>query len=69
MDRKQEVLRQLRETGSFVSGQQLCETLGVSRTAVWKIIKKLKEDGYPIEAVTNKGYRLLSVEGRERGAP
>ncbi len=65
MDRKQEVLRQLRETGSYVSGQQLCETLGVSRTAVWKIIKKLKEDGYPIEAVTNKGYRLLSVEGKD----
>ena len=36
--------------------------LGVSRTAVWKNINKLKEDGYPIEAVTNKGYRLLSVE-------
>ena len=65
MDRKQEVLRQLREADEYVSGQQLCEALGVSRTAVWKIIKKLKEDGYPIEAVTNKGYRLLSVEGRD----
>ena len=65
MDRKQEVLRQLREADDYVSGQQLCEALGVSRTAVWKIIKKLKEDGYPIEAVTNKGYRLLSVEGRD----
>ena len=30
-----------------------------------KIINRLKEDGYPIEAVTNKGYRLLSVEGRD----
>ena len=65
MDRKQEVLRQLRGSGEYVSGQQLCETLGVSRTAIWKIIKKLKEDGYPIEAVTNKGYRLLSVEGKD----
>ena len=65
MDRKQEVLRQLREADEYVSGQQLCEALGVSRTAVWKIIKKLKEDGYPIEAVTNKGYRLLSVEGKD----
>ena len=65
MDRKQEVLRQLRGADDYVSGQQLCETLGVSRTAVWKIIKKLKEDGYPIEAVTNKGYRLLSVEGKD----
>ena len=59
MDRKQEVLRQLREADGYVSGQQLCGTLGVSRTAVWKIINRLKEDGYPIEAVTNKGYRLL----------
>ena len=57
MDRKQEVLRQLREADGYVSGQQLCEALGVSRTAVWKIINRLKEDGYPIEAVTNKGYR------------
>ena len=65
MDRKQEVLRQLREADGYVSGQQLCEALGVSRTAVWKIINRLKEDGYPIEAVTNKGYRLLSVEGRD----
>ena len=65
MDRKQEVLRQLREADAYVSGQQLCKTLGVSRTAVWKIINRLKEDGYPIEAVTNKGYRLLSVEGRD----
>ncbi len=65
MDRKQEVLRQLREADDYLSGQQLCEALGVSRTAVWKIIKRLKEDGYPIEAVTNKGYRLLSVEGKD----
>ena len=62
MNRKQEILRRLSERGDFVSGQELCEMLGVSRTAVWKNIKKLKEEGYPIEAVTNKGYRLLSVE-------
>ena len=62
MDKKQQILRMLRETESYLSGQQISEALGVSRTAVWKIIGKLKEDGYPIEAVTNKGYRLLSVE-------
>ena len=65
MDRKQQVLQMLRETGSYLSGQQLCETLGISRTAVWKIVGRLKKEGYPIEAVTNKGYRLLSVEGRD----
>lgn len=62
VDRKQELLRRLRERGDFVSGQELCEWLGVSRTAVWKNIQKLKNEGYPIEAVTNRGYRLLSVQ-------
>ena len=62
MNRKQEILKRLSERGDFVSGQELCEKLQVSRTAVWKNIQKLKEEGYPIEAVTNKGYRLLSME-------
>lgn len=51
----------LRETGGYVSGQQLCDTLGVSRTAVWKVIQKLMEEGYRIEAVRNKGYRLMEA--------
>ena len=62
MDRKKEILKRLTETEGYVSGQELCRMLQVSRTAVWKIIQKLKEEGYPIEAVTNKGYRLLSME-------
>ena len=65
MDKKQQILRKLKESQEYLSGQQLSEALGVSRTAVWKIIGKLKQDGYPIEAVTNKGYRLLSVEDRD----
>ena len=55
---KKEILRFLRETEGYVSGQQLCDHLGVSRTAVWKVIQKLMEEGYQIEAVRNKGYRL-----------
>ena len=65
MDKKQQILRQLKESKGYLSGQQLSEALGVSRTAVWKIIGRLKQEGYPIEAVTNKGYRLLSVDGRD----
>ena len=56
--RKTEVLQLLRNSGDYVSGQQICETLGISRTAVWKIINQLKEEGYEIEAGQNKGYRL-----------
>lgn len=58
-----EILRLLRQTkqGDYISGQDLCEQLGISRTAVWKSINQLKEMGYEIEAVKNKGYCLLSV--------
>ena len=43
----------------FVSGARISRTLGVSRTAVWKQIEKLRELGYRIEAVPSKGYRLM----------
>ena len=56
---KTEILKMLRESEGYLSGQQLCEQLGVSRTAVWKTIGQLKEEGYQIQAVRNKGYRLV----------
>ena len=58
---KAEILTVLRRTKGYVSGQELCGQLGVSRTAVWKTINQLKEAGYEIEAVQNKGYRLISA--------
>lgn len=56
---KAEILKMLRESGDYISGQQLCETLGVSRTAVWKVINQLKEEGYQVEAVRNKRYHIV----------
>ncbi len=61
---KTEILRILLEEMGYVSGQTLCDRLGVSRTAVWKCIHKLQEEGYTIEAVSNKGYRLLGFPDR-----
>ncbi len=55
---KQRLLELLQSTQGFLSGQELSEKLNVSRTAVWKVMKSLEEDGYEIEAVRNKGYRL-----------
>ena len=55
--------------GFFVSGERIASDLGISRTAVWKAVKKLRSEGYEIEAVTNRGYCLannsdiLSVQG------
>ena len=56
---KEEILSLLRGCDDFVSGQTICEKLGVSRTAVWKCVNQLKKEGYEIESVTRKGYRLL----------
>lgn len=61
ISRKAEVLQLLRDSREYVSGQQICELLGISRTAVWKIINRLKEEGYEIEAVPNKGYHLAGA--------
>lgn len=55
---KAELLKILRSSGEYISGQQLCGHFGVSRTAIWKVIRQLKEEGYEIEAVKNKGYRI-----------
>ena len=63
---KGEILKLLKETDGYISGQELCERFGVSRTAVWKVINQLKEEGYEIEAVRNKGYILKgsALKGR-----
>lgn len=61
MSTKTEVLSILeRERSRYISGQELAKTLSVSRTAVWKAVKSLQEDGHRVLAVTNKGYMLES---------
>lgn len=59
MDIKTSILRMIRQSRGYVSGQSLCEALGVSRTAVWKYVNQLKEEGYEFDAVSNKGYRIV----------
>lgn len=56
---KTRILKELKEAEGYISGQNLCDKLQVSRTAVWKHIKALKEEGYQIDSVTNKGYCLV----------
>lgn len=58
---KEEILKLLRESDGFVSGQALCSHFGVSRTAVWKVVRQLIQEGYEIEAVNRKGYRLMKA--------
>lgn len=48
----------------YLSGEELCKQLAVSRTAIWKHMKILKQEGYEIEAHPRKGYRLHGVPDR-----
>ena len=58
--------------GHYISGEEIASALSISRTAVWKAISSLKDDGYIINAVRNKGYMLsedtdiISVHGIRR---
>lgn len=55
--------------GAAVSGEKIAAAAGVSRAAVWKAVKKLREEGYPVRAATHRGYLLpadsdrMSAEG------
>ena len=49
----------MKTAGGYISGEELSRSLGVTRSAVWKTIQALRADGYTIDSVTNKGYRLL----------
>ncbi len=56
---KREILLKLRKSPlEYISGEHLSTVLGVSRTAIWKVINELKEEGYVIESSSKKGYRL-----------
>jgi len=55
-----EVLKMLKENNDFVSGEDISNKLGVSRTAIWKNINSLKELGYVIVSIPKRGYRLIS---------
>ncbi len=47
-----------RNPGAFVSGQEICQALNISRAAVWKQVELLRELGFEIEAQRSRGYRL-----------
>lgn len=58
---KREILKLLKESSNeFISGQYISDRFGVTRAAIWKYINQIKEEGYDIESVSKKGYRLIS---------
>lgn len=62
MSTKDSVLILLKEKkDKYLSGEEISKHLSLSRTAVWKAIQSLKEEGYEIEASPRLGYRLVKV--------
>jgi BirA family biotin operon repressor/biotin-[acetyl-CoA-carboxylase] ligase len=81
IDRQRQILAALAD-GEFHSGQRLAESAGITRSAVWKQIKRLTGLGLEVEGITGKGYRLSSplemldreyicnhLDGTARGVP
>lgn len=57
---KKRILEKLKKNEGYISGEKLSEEFGVSRTAVWKNINSLKEEGYKIVSAPRRGYKLVS---------
>lgn len=56
---KEQLLELLEDNrGSFISGEDIAKQLFCTRGAVWKAIKSLRDEGFSIRAVTNRGYCL-----------
>ncbi|URA09748.1 biotin--[acetyl-CoA-carboxylase] ligase [Thermospira aquatica] len=51
----------LANQGKFISGAQIAEMVDLSRTAVWKRVQSLIENGYGIDCIKKKGYRLHTL--------
>lgn len=56
---KNKILDLLLSTDDYISGEYISNLLGVSRNSIWKHINSLKKEGYLIDAIRNKGYKLI----------
>ena len=62
MGTKEQLLALLEtQKDAYLSGEEIAERLDISRTAVWKAVKSLRDEGYPIDAVRNRGYCLSAA--------
>ena len=66
MSREKVLSLLLEQEGNYISGQQMSQSLGISRAAIWKAIEVLRQEGYVIESSTKKGYCLSHAPDRIR---
>jgi BirA family biotin operon repressor/biotin-[acetyl-CoA-carboxylase] ligase len=57
---KSKALITLLSDGQVHSGESLARQLGVSRTAIWKQIRRAMSEGFEVATIRGRGYQLLS---------
>ena len=55
----QQVYNILVSERDYLSGEKIAESLNISRTAVWKAIQRLQQEGLIIDSIKNRGYKLI----------
>lgn len=58
---QEKIVEFLKKADGYLSGEEISESLKISRSAIWKYIQELRENGYEIVAVPHLGYRLDSL--------
>ena len=58
---KSKIIHCLKSTDEFFSGEELSSKLHISRAAIWKHMQELRKEGYSIDAVPHRGYKLRST--------
>lgn len=63
MNTREKILEELiKAKGGYISGQELAEKFGVSRTVIWNCVNRLRDEGTKITSTTKNGYRIENYE-------
>ena len=63
MTTKEKVFNILAENkGSYVSGEKLAQACNVSRAAIWKAVKAMRDEGFMVEGSNNNGYTISNLQ-------
>lgn len=61
---KETILNFLRKSPAYISGEDISRHFKISRAGIWKYIQELRKDGYEIEAIPHRGYKLINAPDR-----
>lgn len=59
-----DIIRFLKDSSGYISGEMISKELHISRSAVWKAIEELRREGYRIAALPKRGYLLEASPDR-----